>query len=154
MSYRPKMCIARVAEGRGTPDGPTRATECSPPSLAVKPTVTALPSRLTAIPSHRRPAARSCYPAHMASREYTRHQRGIINRYYENLDTITLQRLGEIVSELYLAPTDKKRDQLWDRAAQALARVTKAGDASAVEARKVLAARDIEGLARLVGGMS
>ncbi|MCA9294341.1 MAG: hypothetical protein KDA20_11060 [Phycisphaerales bacterium] len=87
-------------------------------------------------------------------REYTKHQRGIINRYYEHIDTITLQRLGEIVSELYLAETDKKREQLWKRAAQSLEKSFKGNAREADDVRKVLANRDVEGLARIVGGMT
>lgn len=87
-------------------------------------------------------------------REYTKHQRGIINRYYEHIDTITIQRLGEIVTELYLADTDKKREQLWKRAAVALEKAFKGSTREADGVRKVLAARDVEGLARIVGGMS
>lgn len=83
-----------------------------------------------------------------SGREYSRHQQGIIKRYYEHLDTIALQRLGEIVSELYLADTDKKRDQLWKRAEKSLSKV---GEKDA-EVRRVLKERDVEGLAMLVGG--
>ena len=35
--------------------------------------------------------------------EYSRYQRGVIQRYYEHADTIALQKLSEIVSDLYLA---------------------------------------------------
>lgn len=79
-------------------------------------------------------------------REYSGHQRKIIDRYYENLDTITLAKLGEIVSELALCDSEKKAERLWKRAETALAR-TKVG---AEKAREVVAARDVEGLARLV----
>ncbi len=44
--------------------------------------------------------------------EYTRHQQGIIKRYYENKDTIQLQRLSELVTDLYLAE-GKKREKVW-----------------------------------------
>jgi hypothetical protein len=48
--------------------------------------------------------------------DYTRHQQGIIKRYYRNLDKIQAQRLSELVTELYLAE-GKKRDRLWQSAA-------------------------------------
>ena len=44
----------------------------------------------------------------------TRHQQNIIKRYYENLDTISLQKLGEQVTELYLAE-GKSREKVWKR---------------------------------------
>ena len=45
--------------------------------------------------------------------DYTRHQQGIIKRYYENAPTINLQRLSELVTDLYLAQ-GKRRQKVWD----------------------------------------
>jgi len=50
---------------------------------------------------------------------YTRHQQGIIKRYYRNLDKIQLQRLSELVTELYLAD-GKKKEKLWESAVGAM----------------------------------
>jgi hypothetical protein len=47
--------------------------------------------------------------------DYTHHQQGIIKRYYRNLDKIQLQRLSELVTDLYLAD-GKKKDKLWESA--------------------------------------
>ena len=44
--------------------------------------------------------------------ELTKYQRSIVKNYYENLDTALLQRLGEQVTDLYLAE-GKKREKLW-----------------------------------------
>lgn len=52
--------------------------------------------------------------------EFTPHQKKIIHRYYDHRDEIALTRLQEIVTELYLATTDKKTDQLWTRAEKAM----------------------------------
>jgi hypothetical protein len=52
----------------------------------------------------------------MGMEDYTKHQQKIIKRYYENLDQIALQRLSELVADLYLAE-GKKRDKLWQSAA-------------------------------------
>lgn len=52
--------------------------------------------------------------------EYTHHQKKVIERYYDNRDEIMLTRLGEIVTELLLAETQRKRDQLWNRAEKAM----------------------------------
>ncbi len=52
--------------------------------------------------------------------DYTPHQQKIIKRYYEHHEELLLARLSEIVTELYLAETDAKRDRLWDRAAKAI----------------------------------
>ena len=48
------------------------------------------------------------------------YQEGIIHNYYRNQDAIMLQRLGEIVGDLYLAE-GKKRATIWKRVAAALA---------------------------------
>jgi hypothetical protein len=48
----------------------------------------------------------------MGLEDYTRHQQGIIKRYYANQDGIQLQMLGELVTDLYLAE-GKKREKVW-----------------------------------------
>lgn len=44
--------------------------------------------------------------------ELTKYQQKVIQNYYANLDTALLQRLGEQVTDLYLAE-GKKREKLW-----------------------------------------
>jgi hypothetical protein len=57
----------------------------------------------------------------MAKQDYSKHQKKIISRYYDNLDTIMLTKLQELTSEIYLAEGKKKKlDQLWDRVAKAM----------------------------------
>ena len=56
----------------------------------------------------------------MGKQEYSNYQKDVINNYYRNLDAITLGKLGELVSELYLADTDAKRSRLWDRIHKAM----------------------------------
>jgi len=48
------------------------------------------------------------------------YQERIVRDYYRNQDAIMLQRLGDLISELYLAQ-GKARQRLWRRAATALA---------------------------------
>ena len=52
----------------------------------------------------------------MGMQDYTANQQKIIKRYYENIDQISLQRLSEIVGDLYLSE-GKKREKLWQSAA-------------------------------------
>jgi hypothetical protein len=52
--------------------------------------------------------------------EFTRNQKKIIDRYYDHRDTIMLDKLSELVGELYLADTDKKREKLWERVGLAM----------------------------------
>ena len=50
----------------------------------------------------------------------TPYQDNIIKHYYKNKDSIMLQKLGELTTELYLAENRRKRDQLWKRVEQVL----------------------------------
>jgi hypothetical protein len=45
-------------------------------------------------------------------KKYTKYQQNIIKNYYENRDAISLQRLSELVTELYLAE-GKGREKQW-----------------------------------------
>jgi hypothetical protein len=56
----------------------------------------------------------------MSKQEYSKHQQNVIRRYYENLDTIKLNQLQELVTELYLAQNSKREDKLWERAEKAM----------------------------------
>ena len=51
----------------------------------------------------------------MAKQEYSKYQHEVISQYYRNLDSIMLQKLSELVSDLYLADSPEKLDKLWDR---------------------------------------
>ena len=56
----------------------------------------------------------------MTKNEYSEYQKSVISGYYNNLDAIMLQKLSEMVTELYLADTDAKRNRLWQRAHKAM----------------------------------
>jgi len=75
------------------------------------------------------------------------HQRGIINRYYEHHDTIQSNKLGELLSELYLVEDEKRAMKLWGKAQTALMRM----GVDANQAAKIAGDRDIQGLAKLIG---
>lgn len=86
----------------------------------------------------------------MAKQELSATQRKIVDRYYSNLDTISLTKLQEAVSELYLAETDKKKEKLWKTVETALAKFPEAS----ARAAAVLRAKDVKGLAELVGKLA
>jgi hypothetical protein len=48
----------------------------------------------------------------MGMENYSRHQQGIIKRYYQNFDAIQAQKLSDLVAELFLAE-GKKKEKLW-----------------------------------------
>ena len=80
----------------------------------------------------------------MAKREYSAHQKKVIDRYYDNLDAIKLGQLQELVTELYLAESQSKRDRLWERAGKAMAAMKIPASAM----RHILERRDVVVLAR------
>lgn len=82
----------------------------------------------------------------MAKQDYTPHQQNIISQYYDRLDTIMLTKLQEMVSDLYMAETQAKRNRLWQRIHQAM---TKLGVPPAI-VEHIMAQRDVEVLARNV----
>ena len=81
----------------------------------------------------------------MGMENYTRHQQGIIKRYYENIDKVAWQRLSELVGDLYLAE-GKKRDKLWASAAGFMEKL------KIPQARidAIVQKKDVEALAKLV----
>ncbi|MEX0877101.1 MAG: hypothetical protein WD114_06550 [Phycisphaerales bacterium] len=88
-------------------------------------------------------------------REYSSYQRKIINRYYDNIDTIVITRLGEISTEMVLAAGDEKKlDRLWKRAEQSLAKVRGSDGDRDPELDRIITQRDVEGLGRLVTRLS
>jgi hypothetical protein len=50
---------------------------------------------------------------------YTAGQQKIIKRYYDNIDTIALQRLSDLVGELYLSE-GKKKEKAWQNVLKAM----------------------------------
>jgi hypothetical protein len=56
------------------------------------------------------------------AKDLTRHQRGIVNRYYEHKGTIHATRLGEIVSDISVETDPRKLDRLWKSAGEYLAK--------------------------------
>ena len=50
---------------------------------------------------------------------YSPYQQKVIKRYYDNIDKVSLTRLSELVTELYLAE-GKKKAKLWQTAASAM----------------------------------
>ena len=51
--------------------------------------------------------------------DYSKHQQKIIKNFYDNKEAISLQRLGELVTELYLAE-GKKRENYWKSVVKAM----------------------------------
>ena len=57
----------------------------------------------------------------MSAKNFSKFQQNVIKRYYDNLDTIGLQRAQELVTDLYLAE-GAKRKKVWERLEASLAK--------------------------------
>jgi hypothetical protein len=79
----------------------------------------------------------------------TRHQQGIVRRYYEHRDTLMTQKLGELASDLFLADA-KRAPGLWESVRLALEKTP--ADPARVE--RILVARDVAALASLVNELA
>jgi len=79
----------------------------------------------------------------MAKQDYTNHQKKIIARYYENLDAISLTKLQELTTELYLAQTEAQANRLWQRVEKAMVKMKIAPEL----VRHIMASRDAKVLA-------
>lgn len=53
------------------------------------------------------------------AKQHSKHQQKIIKNYYDNREAISLQRLSELVTDLYLAE-GKSRETKWKQAVGAL----------------------------------
>lgn len=77
--------------------------------------------------------------------ERSNYQQKIINNYYQNREAISLQRVQELATELYLAE-GKKRAKLWDSLP---AHLEKLG-VKKPEIDKIVASENPEAVAKLV----
>ncbi|MBL4883323.1 MAG: hypothetical protein JKY95_02150 [Planctomycetaceae bacterium] len=58
----------------------------------------------------------------MADRQYSQHQKKVIQRYYDNREQIDEQRLAELVTSLFLA-TPKQAIKRWESAEDLMRRL-------------------------------
>ena len=79
-------------------------------------------------------------------KKHSAYQQKLIRNYYKNREAIMVQSLGEIVSELWLAPDEFRRRQLWGRAAKALRNL----GVTEEEITPLVESRDEKALARFI----
>jgi len=82
--------------------------------------------------------------------DYTPYQQGIIKRFYENRDTLAIQKLAEVVSDLYVATSEKKIDSGWKRVQANLL----AAGVHKHQAQAIVDDRDLGALARMVSELT
>ncbi len=49
------------------------------------------------------------------AKDYTQYQKKVIKGYYDNKDVRLIQKMGELVSGLYLETSEKKSESGWKR---------------------------------------
>ena len=52
---------------------------------------------------------------HKGEKGYTPYQQKVIRNFYENKDHRLIQKLGELVSNLYLETSEKKKESGWKK---------------------------------------
>jgi len=80
----------------------------------------------------------------MGKRNYSDYQQKLIRSYYDNLDTIMLQKLAELVTELYLAESQARQTRLWKRVHKAMVKLK----VPPAIVEHIVAGRDVEVLAK------
>ncbi len=80
------------------------------------------------------------------AQNFSKHQQNIIKNYYQNFDAIMMQKLQELVSDLYLADTDKKKTQLWERVHKAMINLKVPNDVIV----RIMQSRSVELLAKQI----
>lgn len=81
----------------------------------------------------------------MAARDYSKHQQGIIKRYYDNRESIDGEKLSELVTNLYLSE-GKKKEKMWKTAEDIMTRLKVPPE----RVRQVIASADPAILAEVV----
>ena len=51
----------------------------------------------------------------MAKQEYSNYQKDVISNYYKNINTIMLQKVADLVGELFLVESEAKAEKLWKK---------------------------------------
>jgi hypothetical protein len=55
--------------------------------------------------------------------DYSNYQQKVIKRYYDNRDQLDEQKLAELVTNLYLATTEKQKAKFWTTAEDVMVRL-------------------------------
>ncbi len=78
--------------------------------------------------------------------EYSDYQKKIIKRFYDNRPDTDRQRLGELVTSLYLSSPGKKRQNLWKSIEECMGRL----NVPATRIKHVMASEDAAQVAEVV----
>jgi len=73
-------------------------------------------------------------------------QRSIVNRYYSNQDVRVVQKLQELVSDLYITTDEKAKQKKWAIVHREMSK----SNAEQAKVKKIVEGRDIKALAELI----
>jgi hypothetical protein len=82
---------------------------------------------------------------------YSAFQKNIIKKYYENEETINTNKLGDLVSDIYLSTNKANQKILWEKAEKMLESVLAGKKELQARAKKAVLTKNIEELALIVG---
>lgn len=77
----------------------------------------------------------------------TPYQQAIVRRFYDHRESMAQQKLADLVGELWMADTEKKKERLWARVEKAL--LVSGGNEAWV--KQIIQTRDLKQLALIVG---
>lgn len=77
---------------------------------------------------------------------YSKYQKDLIDRYYKRRDDIMVQKLGELISEIYVCESPRKLERLWERVGKALLNL----EENPAFVKDLVDNRDLEFLARVL----
>ncbi len=98
--------------------------ESGPPALCSVDARGCSPSIPTGRPAYKSSGASQKHRTNiMAEREYSKFQQKVIRNYYDNREQIDSTKLSELVTNLYLAETEKKKTKLWENAQKLMERL-------------------------------
>ena len=84
----------------------------------------------------------------MAKNQYlSKHQKGIVNRYYEHQDARVVGKLQELLSDLFMASGDPGAAKKWATFEREIAKT----NADPAKVARAIAARDLKALGAIIG---
>ncbi len=84
------------------------------------------------------------------AKDLSRYQQGIVRRYYENRDSIAINKLAETVSDLYVETSKRKIDTAWRNAFKHM----QAAGIHEHQAQAIVDDRDLGALAKVVQALT
>lgn len=79
-------------------------------------------------------------------KQYTEYQKKVIKSYYNNSNDIKIQKLSELLSNMYIETSEKKKDQGWKKIKKFLLDLK----VSEYQTEQIVAEKDLEKLSKKI----